>query len=89
MYEIADNPAFTGQTPRPLRSACHDGTPFITFRCSCGQYGHIHESQVHSDISEDAIVAVRCSSCMALDSISAFAIREAFQTLRDQGWIDS
>jgi hypothetical protein len=88
MYEITDNPAFAGQTPRLLKPACHDGTSFITFRCHCGQYGHIHESQVRAGISKDAVLALRCSSCLTTDTVSVSAILDAFQTLQDQGWAD-
>lgn len=53
-WVFIDNPAFAGQAPRPLKAACHDGSPFLTIRCDCGTDMHLHESQIRRGQSDNA-----------------------------------
>lgn len=45
-----------------LSPACHDRTPCIDIRCSCGATGHLHLSQIEN-APEDSELAMRCYDC--------------------------
>jgi hypothetical protein len=83
-FTIVDNPAFQGRTPRPLQVACHDGTPFLTIRCGCGQDMHMHESQLDA-VPAATTIAVRCPSCRAIHALGD-EVRGAFADMRAAGW---
>lgn len=85
-YEIVDNPDFAGRQPRLLEASCHDGSPFVTFRCRCGELGHIHESQIQA-APRGSLVVVRCAECEQSGDIRIEDIRQAFWEMRADGWI--
>lgn len=60
-WRLIPNPALRGKDPSKLMPICHDGTPFITIRCSCGYHMHIHLSQIES-LPANRIVSL-CHSC--------------------------
>lgn len=82
---IVTNPDFTGP-PRIIEPICHDLTPFLTVRCSCGDDSHVHESQT-SHLDDDAVVVARCRACGRQSSVHGRFFREAFAAMRAQGWI--
>src|SRR4051812_30919392 len=84
-WTIAPNPAFAEQTPRPLTPACHDGSPFLTIRCTCGENMHLHETQIAAVPAVDAIGA-RCPACRAVLEFGD-ELRQAFADMREAGWI--
>lgn len=87
-WVLVENPAYAGMEPRILEASCHDGTPFITIRCSeCGYDFHCHESQTKT-APADAAIAARCFGCKAVLEFPPGYFAEAFQRLRDDGWIE-
>lgn len=87
-WVMIDNPAYLGRTPTPLKAECHDGTPFVTIACShCGFHLHQHESRVEH-IPDDAEVTSACPHCGRLLVFPPGFFRDAFRSLREQGWID-
>jgi hypothetical protein len=86
-WVLEENPAYAGQTPRILKAACHDGTPFITIRCDCGEELHQHESQT-KDIPAGTETGTRCFGCRKLLVFPPGFFADAFQRLRDDGWIE-
>jgi ribosomal protein S27E len=85
-WVLAPNPVYAGKTPRILEAACHDRTPFLTIRCSCGNELHVHESQIEA-IAAATEIAVRCISCGNPLVFPPGYLAAAFQQLRDEGWI--
>lgn len=85
-WAFVDNPAFAGQAPRPLRAACHDGSPFVTIRCDCGTEMHLHETQLRDDQLVVAI-ATYCKGCGRLLRFAPGELAGAFAQMRADGWI--
>lgn len=86
-FELIPNPGYEGQTPRILRAACHDRTPFITVRCECGSDMHLHESQTSVVPADDAVIS-RCLACGRMIVVQSSRFVEAFKQLREEGWIE-
>lgn len=86
-FELRQNPAFAGRTPRPLEAMCHDRTPFITIVCECGFELHIHESSLAASRQFGAGLATRCHQCRELLTFPPGLLEDAFQEMRDEGWI--
>lgn len=84
-WTFAPNPAFAGQTPRPLTPACHDGSPFLTICCGCGFDMHLHETQVAA-MPAGTTIAMRCHGCHALLTFGGDELRRAFADMREAGW---
>lgn len=61
-WEFRANPAWEGRTPDPAGITCHDGTPFMTIRCSCGETMHFHISQIEHVPDGDEIGSL-CRGC--------------------------
>lgn len=79
------NPAFAGQTPRPLTAICHDGSPFITIRClTCDGDNHLHETQL---APAGDVMMVRCQGCRGFMEFPSDELRDGFRQMRDDGWI--
>lgn len=87
MFELIPNPGFEGLEPRILRAACHDRTPFLTFRCECDADMHLHESQT-SLVPAGDFVATRCRECGRMIVVISERIIEAFAQMRADGWIE-
>lgn len=84
-FELVPNPAYAGMAPRPLEVACHDRTPFLTVRCAeCLNDMHIHESQIEG---VELGITTLCIECGELLAFPPRFFVDAFQTLRDQGWV--
>jgi len=81
-----ENEAYAGQTPRTLTSACHDGSPFVTVRCTCNAEAHIHESQL-AKISVFDGIGMPCKSCGDLLQFEPNHAQGYFADLRKRGWI--
>jgi hypothetical protein len=86
-WVLVDNPSYGGAAPRPLKAACHDGSPCIDIRCGCGEVWHQHESRVKA-IPRDAEVASPCPSCGRLLVFPPGFFAEAFAKLREDGWVE-
>lgn len=86
-WVFIDNPAFAGQAPRPLKAACHDGSPFLTIRCDCGTEMHLHETQVAATPSA-ARVGTICKGCGRLLRFAPGELAGAFARMRELGWIE-
>lgn len=86
-FELVRNPAFEGRKPTPLQAACHDRTPFLTVRCSCGYELHLHESQLEQ-VPADYGIATSCHRCGELLDFEPGFFARAFQQLRDEGWYE-
>jgi hypothetical protein len=86
-FTLVPNPAYAGRTPTPLVVACHDRTPFITIRCDCGAALHQHESFV-AHVPVDAEIASRCPGCGKTLVFEPGFFADAFQQLRDDGWVE-
>lgn len=85
-WTLVPNPGYTGD-PRLLESVCHDRSPFLTLACTkCGEPMHIHETQL-AGAPNIATVDTRCPSCSQMAVASVQFFREAFQQMRDDGWI--
>lgn len=87
------NPALAGQAPRPLKPACHDGSPFVTIRCDCGSDMHLHETQLaaatlHLASALDAAIVTRCTSCGEPLVFAPGELESAFDRMRADGWIE-
>lgn len=83
-WQLVDNEAYAGQTPRKLTGACHDGSPFVTIQCdACHAYSHIHETQVQ-DI--DTRIGMRCV-CGTVLEFPVGCFERAFAEMRRQGWL--
>jgi hypothetical protein len=85
-FELLPNPAYAGKKPTPLVAECHDRTPFVTIVCDCGSALHQHESSV-SHIPVDAEIATRCPTCRKTMVFQPGFFADAFQALRDEGWV--
>jgi hypothetical protein len=85
-WALIPNPAYAGQTPRIVEAVCHDRSPFVTVRCSCGSDMHLHESQTDG-IPPDAELATTCRTCAQTLVFPPGYFRAAFQRLRAEGWI--
>ena len=83
---IIDNPAFAGMQPQMLGQACHDGSPFLQIRCSCGADSHLNESQI-AGAPKRARLGVRCAGCREHLMINIKEVRGAFAQMRKDGWI--
>lgn len=93
-WTFVANPAFAGQTPRPLTPACHDGSPFVTIRCDCGSDMHLHETQLAAATLDlalalgDAAIAVSCTGCGEPLVFEPGELEGAFARMRADGWIE-
>ena len=85
-FVLKENPAYAGVTPSKLGPACHDGTPFLTIECRCGTSQHIHEAQVRF-VPTDVEVTTDCPGCGEPLMFQAGFFPNAFQRMRDAGWI--
>lgn len=47
-WKLVPNPEWKGKKPKKAKILCHDHTPFLTIKCSCGYMMHIHKSQVEA-----------------------------------------
>lgn len=81
-----ENESYAGQTPRILTAACHDGSPFVTIRCSCDSEAHIHESQL-ADVSPFDAIGMPCRSCGNVLRFEPSQLQAYFSDLRRRGWI--
>jgi hypothetical protein len=87
-WVVGDNPAYGGMTPRPLKPACHDGSPCIDIICtSCGGTLHQHESRTKS-LPLDAEVGCPCPYCHEVLVFPPGFFAEAFTKLREDGWVE-
>lgn len=84
--KLVPNPSYAGKTPRPLLAACHDRTPFLTAQCDCGYQLHLHESQL-ATLPDHAIIETRCHACGGQLVFPPHFFEDAFQQLRDEGWL--
>jgi hypothetical protein len=85
-WVLIPNPGYEGE-PRPMTSACHDGTPFLTLQCSsCERPMHMHESQIEG-MRDGVEIEARCPSCRETSVITAMFVRHAFARMREDGWI--
>lgn len=86
--ELVQNPEYAGMTPRLMTAACHDHSPFITVHCpACGNAAHVHETQIKHIPAGDEI-AMRCNRCRKAIVVEPGFFPNAFQQLRDEGWIE-
>lgn len=85
-WELITNPKYAGKAPRIMEALCHDGTPFITIRCSCDTEMHLHESQI-ADAPADAEIAAPCKTCREPVIFPPGYFANAFAQLRAEGWI--
>ena len=84
-WELVDNPAYAGREPEPLEPACHDRSPMLTVRCSCGSDMHFHETQIRGDVG-DLPVGARCLGCGELLTFPPGYLNKAFAEMRRRGW---
>jgi hypothetical protein len=84
---FVENPAFAGQTPRPLTASCHDRSPFVTIRCTCGADMHLHETQL-APVPTSTAIGVRCQSCREPMVFEPGELEGAFARMRADGWIE-
>jgi hypothetical protein len=84
---ILPNPAYKERVPEKLVAACHDGTPFLTARCSCGADFHFHESQFAA-VPSDAEIGTRCHGCGKELLLAPGVVQGAFAEMRAAGWIE-
>jgi hypothetical protein len=61
-WDFIPNPAWEGRRPDVAGIGCHDRTPFMTIRCSCGSEMHFHISQIERLADEDEAL-VLCRGC--------------------------
>jgi len=85
-WELRTPRSYLGRTPRLLRPACHDRTPFLSIEHDCGERLHLHESQVRG-LDRDTDILARCPSCSHLLLVPAAFLFDAFAELRREGWI--
>ena len=86
-WVLVDNPSYGGKAPRILKADCHDGTPCVDIRCSCGYTLHQHESRT-KDLPVDAEIACSCLGCGELLVFPPGWFHEAFAQMRADGWIE-
>jgi hypothetical protein len=85
-WALRANPALNGMSPRLLVSDCHDHTPFLTIQHDCGEAMHVHESQLPQR-NDETIISTRCPACSEILDIKLGFLREAFASMRREGWI--
>ena len=85
-WGLVRNPDWAGRAPTPLQASCHDGTPFITIRCDCGEDMHMHESQFAA-VPDDAEIVTRCHECDETLVFLPGYFPETFARLRAEGWL--
>jgi hypothetical protein len=86
-WALIENPGYAGKTPRIMHAECHDGTPFVTIQCRCGNEMHQHESRV-AGAPPDAEVGMPCLGCGELLIFPPGWFAEAFAQMRADGWIE-
>lgn len=85
-WTLIDNPAWTDRNvPRALKPACHDGSPFLTVECSCGNQMHLHESYT-ARVSRHLGIASQCKSCGEMLTFPPGLFHQAFKQMRELGW---
>lgn len=84
-WVLMENPSWEGRNPTPMRPACHDGSPFLTILCSCGEAHHQHESRV-GHIPDDTEIASRCQGCGRTMVFPPGFFKRAFAEMRAAGW---
>lgn len=84
---IMVNPSYAGMQPHLLEPACHDRSPMLEIRCTCGADSHLHETQLGS-VPDRFDVGVRCSGCSETLFIRAHVLRETFAQMRKEGWYE-
>lgn len=67
-----------------LQPACHDGTPSVTIQCTCGEYGHLHESQLGS-VPKGQGIATSCKACGKLLTFEPEFFVKALADMRAEG----
>lgn len=77
---LVPNPAWAGKRPKAGGEFCHDGTPFLTISCDCGNFMHLHEGQLPPD--DDAILVARCPVCGGVHELRVRELRDAIR----QAW---
>jgi hypothetical protein len=87
-WRLVENPAYAGKTPTPMTATCHDGTPFLTVQCACGEPMHLHESQIEP-LPPEAEIATHCKGCGVLLSFPPGHFQAAFAQLRAEGWLEA
>jgi hypothetical protein len=85
-WELRPNPEYVGE-PRPIKAVCHDGSPFLTVVCGCGEPQHFHESQLEQ-VPGHAEIASRCRGCPQLLVFPPGWFQSAFAQMRSDGWIE-
>lgn len=86
--ELVPNRAYAGIKPQKIIAMCHDRTPFVTVRCQCGSEMHIHESFDPMAIADAMGAMAYCRSCREPLEFRPGFFKDAFQRMRDDGWID-
>lgn len=85
-WKLIPNPEWKDQSPRPLGPAtCHDGSPFITVECTCGEHMHMHETQTAA-VPDNLGVASRCHGCGEILQFQPGFFTGSFAEFRRQGW---
>jgi hypothetical protein len=87
-WKLVDNPAWAGKRPEaPLeRSDCHDNSHFLTVQCQCGDYLHMHETQLAAVPAGTGMVS-RCTGCHRPLIFKPGFFAGAFAEMRRGGWI--
>lgn len=85
-WDIVENPSYDGMIPKKLgKSLCHDGSPFLTVECPCGEQMHMHESAVLG-YDHDTIGSC-CRACGNLMMFEPGTFSTAFAEMRRRGWL--
>jgi hypothetical protein len=84
-WKLVSNPNYAGIKPQIIEVICHDRTPFLTVGCDCGSLMHVHESQIAGIRSA---IATHCKGCEIPMLFPPLWFADAFQKLRDDGWIE-
>ena len=86
-WALVHNPEYAGMDPRPMRAACHDGSPFLTILCTCGAAMHLHESQILA-LPQQVEIESPCHGCGTPLVFPPGALAAGFAELRSLGWVD-
>ncbi len=79
-WELIDNPSLPSDHG-DLTPACHDGSPFLTILCSCGDAMHIHETQIANLTRADEVHS-RCRGCHKPLVLGGDWLLEAFAAVK-------
>ncbi len=87
-WSLVPNPAWAGKSPGDgtYEPDCHDRSHFVTVGCRCGEYLHVHETQI-AGVSRWSEMRAACKGCGELLLFAPGVLHAAFAEMRKQGWI--